>query len=63
MKKLALLSTLTLFTGCAPFAGASAVSGISASACKAVEAESLSERGEYFLILQLDERYAPRVQE
>lgn len=62
MRTLALIATLSIFTGCAPFAGFAFTSGISTASYKSVEADALSDKGESFLMLKLDQRYAPKEQ-
>lgn len=57
MKKLALLTALTFFTGCAPFSGIAGISAVSTASCKSVEATRLSPEGEAYLIMELDSRY------
>lgn len=56
MKK-ALLLTLLLFTGCAPFSGISGASIVSVSSARAVESVSLTPEGEAMLLMKLDQRY------
>jgi len=57
MKLLALLATLSLLSGCAPFSGFAVTSGISTASYKSMEADNLSDNGKTFLIMQLDQRY------
>lgn len=57
MRTLALIATLSIFTGCAPFAGFAFTSGISTASYKSVEADALSDKGEAFLLMKLDQRY------
>ena len=57
MKLLALLATLSLLSGCAPMSGLSGISAISSASYKSMEADTLSDRGEAFLLMKLDSRY------
>lgn len=63
MKTLVLIATLSLFTGCAPFAGFAVTSGISTASYKSMEAQQLSDKGEAYLLMKLDQRYAPKEQQ
>lgn len=53
MKKLPLLA-IVLLTGCAPFSGFSATSGIAAVSAKSYQADKLTEDGERMLIWKIE---------
>lgn len=63
MKKLALLSTLVMMTGCAPFSGFAVTSGVSGAAGHAHTAMLLTPEGEAVLMMKIDKHLEDKAKE